>query len=65
MEDSRMCQLNYFGQILYIHCKMRLKNKIIYSICVCVCNLPPVCEGRPNYEVVAFQPRTVTNIRWC
>ena len=33
---------------------------VCVCMCVCVCNRPPVSEVCPNYEVVMFQPLTVT-----
>ena len=36
-------------------------NKTMHAcVCVCVYNRPPLCEIYPNYEVVVFQPQTVT-----
>ena len=31
-----------------------------FHCCCCCCYWPPVCEVCPNYEVVEFQPRTLT-----
>ena len=33
---------------------------MFYSLCVCVCTWPPVREVCPKYELVVFQPWTVT-----